>query len=199
METMLQPKDDYNWTDTDGRKAVTKRGVAYMRRFPIFGLGISNFGKAECFLEEKGTNHIPGTGRRCTAPHNTWVQTGAELGFPGLAMWVVLTFGSVVGMIRLRRKLPNSWKQGTAEERFLYLATIYLAVAMISFIATSTFLTFAWSDIVYILAALIAGVYHSVGVKLKQDRYGNMSVPSVPPPRGRRRQQFVTARSAVGP
>lgn len=197
METILRPKDDYNWTDSDGRKEITKRGFSYMRRFPVFGLGISNFGKAECFLEEKGTNHVPGTGRKCTAPHNTWVQAGAELGFPGLALWIVLTFGSVVGMNRFRRRLPKSWKCGAPEERFLYLATLYLPVAMISFMATSTFLSFAWIDIVYILTAFIAGTYHSVGVKRYRDLVVHGNPPAVPPPRGRRRQEFVTARSAA--
>jgi O-antigen ligase len=199
METILEPTEDYNWTDVDGRKEVAKRGVSYMSRFPVFGLGINNFARAECFLEEKGTAHVPGTGRRCTPPHNTWLQAGAELGVPGLAMWLVLTLGSVIGMNRLRRKLPKGWKRGTPEERFLYLSTIYIAVAMISFMATSTFLSFAWADIVYVLAALIGGVYHSVSVKLYEDRFVNGGVPAVPSPRGRRRRDFVTARIAVGP
>lgn len=199
MSTILEPKKDYNWSDTDGRKAVAKRGFSYMQRFPIFGLGINNFAKAECFLEEKGTGHIPGTGRRCTAPHNTWVQAGAELGFPGLVMWLVLTLGSVVGMNRLRRRLPKGWKRGPPEERFLFQATLYLPVAMISFMATSSFLSFAWVDIVYILAAFIAGTYHAVSVKLYGERLARRNTATAKAPRRPRRQQLVTARSALNP
>jgi len=61
-------------------------------------------------------------------------------------------------MLRLRRRIPAGWIRGTAEERFLSLAPTYLAVAMIGFAVSSFFVSFAWLDPVYYLAALMAGV-----------------------------------------
>jgi hypothetical protein len=62
-------------------------------------------------------------------------------------------------MVRLRRRLPRSWANGTREERFLYLATMYLTVALVGFGVTAVFVAFAWLDIIYILAAFMAGLY----------------------------------------
>jgi len=162
MSTLLNPKEDYNWTSKDGRKQLIERGIGYMLEYPIFGLGINNFEKAECFISEKAENHERGTGIRCTPPHNSTVQAGAELGIPGLAMWLALLFGGIFGMLRLRSRKPRTWLRGTAEERFLYLAPLYFSVGMMGFAVTSFFLSFAWLDIVYVLAALMSGLYVAV-------------------------------------
>lgn len=169
MSTMLSPKDDYNWTKNDGRKAITKRGLGYMMQYPLFGLGIGNFARAECMISEKAEYHIAGTGIKCSPPHNTWIQVGGELGFPGLLLWTMLVLGGIVGMNRLRRLLPRSWLNGDREGRFLYRASLYFPVAMIAFAVTSTFLSFAWIDIVYILAGFMAGLSYSVKRKLMAD------------------------------
>jgi hypothetical protein len=167
MRTIVNPTDDYNWHVKDGRKEVAKRGLGYMMSYPIFGLGIDNFARAECFLSEKAENHIAGTGLRCTPPHNSYVQAGAEVGLPGLILWSSLVFGGIGSMFRLRRRLPKAWAQGDAEERFLYLATLYFMLAMIAFAATSFFLTFAWLDIVYIIAAFMTGLHVCAYGKLR--------------------------------
>lgn len=161
MATLTNPKDDYNYSSEDGRKQVAQRGVAYMLSHPIAGLGINNFSKAECLdaSSAKVKEHVAGTGIRCTAPHNSYVQAGAELGIPGLVLWLMLIFGSIRGMLKLRKTLPASWARGTPEDRFLYLAPQYLAVAMVGFGISSAFVSFAWLDPVYFLAAMMAGLH----------------------------------------
>ena len=161
MATLTSPRQDYNWSEVDGRKQVALRGMQYMLSHPFFGLGINNFPKAECLdpESEKVRQHVPGTRLWCTAPHNSYVQAGAELGIPGLILWLGLVFGSIPAMMRLRRRLPAAWARGTAEERLLYLAPLYLGVAMVGFAVSATFVGFAWLDTVYYLAAMMAGVY----------------------------------------
>jgi O-antigen ligase len=186
MRTMLSPKEDYNWTSTTGRKETLKRGIGYMIQHPVFGLGISNFGRAECLdteSERAAQSQLIGIGVKCTSPHNTWLQAGTELGVPGLGLWVLLTFGTVVGMNRLRRKLPRAWSRGDPESRFLYAASVYLPVAMIAFMASSTFLSFAWIDIAYILAGFAVGLQQAARVRLRREH------PSVLP-----RQASVSSR-----
>jgi O-antigen ligase len=162
MQTILTPKQDYNYFDRDGRKAVMQRGIGYMNTYPVFGLGIGNFSRAECTISPKIESWYVNGPLRCTAPHNSYVEAGAELGFPGLVMWLSLVVGLIVAPIRLRRRLPKSLLKGTPRERFLYGATSYLSVAAVGFAVTSFFVSFAWMDPAYFLAALLTGLYVAV-------------------------------------
>lgn len=169
MRTIVNPSGDYNMKSKDGRKELAKRGLSYMAEYPIFGVGINNFAKAECTISEKARQHALGTGLRCTPPHNTWVQAGAEAGVPGLAAFAMLIVGGLFAMLRLRRQLPEHWARGDVEQRFLYGATSYFALALLGFAVTCTFLTFAWLDPAYILGALMAGLYEAVRDRLTRE------------------------------
>lgn len=197
METILSPKEDYNWTATDGRKQVTERGISYMMAFPVFGLGINNFYRAECIepLSDKVRFHQQGTGIRCSAPHNSYIQAGAELGIPGLILWCMLVLGGIISMLRLRPRLPAAWRHGDSEQRFLYLTPLYIAVAMSGFAVSSFFVSFAWLDIVYILTAFMAGLQVSVEGRL---RTGPSVAPATAPLKGRR-QATQYRRSVILP
>ena len=154
MSTILSPKEDYNYSSLDGRNALMKRGIGYMAKYPIFGIGIWNFAKAECTISPKIESRPTNEPVRCVAPHNSFVQAGAELGVPGLVAWASLLLGAVVAPIRLRRRLPPHWRKGAASDRFLYAATSFFPIAMIGFAVTSFFVTFAFSDPIYLMAAL---------------------------------------------
>jgi O-antigen ligase len=170
MESILSPKEDYNYTSKDGRKEVAKRGIGYMLSRPIFGLGIGNFQKAECTISEKARTTPAGWGIRCMPPHNSFVQAGAELGVPGLVLWASIPLYGIVALLRLGRRLPYRWRGGTREERFLRLACPYLAVALVGFTATSFFLNFAWLEPYYVLAALVASLMAVNARRVKEQR-----------------------------
>jgi O-antigen ligase len=184
MSTLLSPTDDYNWQSTDGRKQIFQRGMGYMLEYPIFGLGINNFSKAECTISEKAVNSLTGAGVRCMAPHNSMIQAGSELGLPGMAMWLSLLIGGVVGMFRLRKRIPRAWQRGAQEERFLALAPLYFGLAMLGFAVTSFFVSFAWLDLVYALAALLAGLYFVVGQRLNEGQVSASALQRATLPRG---------------
>jgi O-antigen ligase len=163
MGTMLQAKDDYNYSSVDGRKALAERGIGYMTSYPLFGLGIDNFSRAECTIGPKvETLEAAGGPIRCRPPHNSYVEAGAELGIPGLLTWVSLVVGVIFLPLRLRGRLPRSWRRGTEAERFMYGATSFLPMSMIGFAVTAFFVTFAWLDPIYILAAFTAGLYIAI-------------------------------------
>jgi ABC-type multidrug transport system permease subunit len=88
------------------------------------------------------------------------------MGVPGLLLFSTLIFGGIISMRRLRRRLPPSWADGDAEQRFLYQATVYLPVSFVGFAVSSFFVSFAYSDPIYYLAAMVVGVYVSVERKL---------------------------------
>jgi len=171
MSTILKPKEDYNWSSTDGRREVTKRGLSYMFSYPVFGLGINNFYRAECIdpVSIKVKLHTPGTGIRCSAPHNSYIEAGAELGIPGLIVWCMLVFGGILSLLRLRASLPVAWRGGDPEQRFLYQASMYLAVSLVGFAVGSFFVSFAFVDIPYILVAMMAGLAVAAEGRLMSD------------------------------
>jgi len=159
MGTILAPKEDYNFSDRDGRKAVMERGIGYMNQYPVFGLGIANFGRAECTISPKIASLRINGPMKCIAPHNSYVEAGAELGVPGFLIWVSLVFGGIFAPLRLRGRLPKLWRRGTESERFIYNATSFFAVAMVGFAVTSFFVSFAWMDPLYLMAAFLTGLY----------------------------------------
>ena len=164
IRRMTQPDLDYNWEGSGGRKEVAKRGVDYMLNYPVFGVGMNNFSVAEGTISPlarryAGTN----VGIKWSAPHNSWVQAGAETGIPGLLVWVALTVGSAVSVVKLRRRLPKSWlNNGTPDQRFMYLAALYLPIAFGGFLVCATFLSWAWNDPGYLLIAIAFGLHRSI-------------------------------------
>jgi O-antigen ligase len=179
MGTLLQPKEDYNYSSLDGRRALILRGIHYMERFPIFGLGIDNFGRAECTISPKLESLRINGPMRCTPPHNSYVQAASEMGVPGIIVWVSLVFGGIIGPLRLRKRLPRSWMQGTESQRFIYSATSFFAVAMVGFAVTSFFVSFAWVDSLYLQSALLAGLYVAARVEMHGGT-GGRTVPVDP-------------------
>jgi O-antigen ligase len=161
MKTLIMnPTADYNWDAGQGRRQVAKRGIGYMMDHPIFGLGIDNFTMQEgLYSDYAKETQAKGIGVKWSAPHNSWVEAGAETGIPGLFLWAALVVGSVVPLIRLRRKMPPSWAtSGTIDQRFAYLATLYVPIALLGFVVCATFVSFAWSDQSYVIPAIAMGV-----------------------------------------
>jgi O-antigen ligase len=166
METIKNPTADYNYNSKDGRRFVAKRGIGYMKSRPLTGVGIANFQKAECTISDKAKNTPEGYGIRCMPPHNSYIQAGAETGVPGLVVWSAMIVGGILSLRGWGGRLPRRWRRGTEEQRFLSYACQYLPVAWVGFGATAYFLTFAWLEPYYMLAALTAGTIHCARTEL---------------------------------
>jgi O-antigen ligase len=169
MQSITSPTEDYNWTAKDGRKQVAKRGLHYMLDYPVAGIGISNFPRAEGTISDKAREWTQSeAGIRWSAAHNSHIEAGAELGIPGLLLWISMLVGGVVGPLRLRRRLPKAWRHGAQDQRFLYAATSYLPISMLGFVVSSTFVSFAYLDPVYVLLAFVSGLYVCTDALLKK-------------------------------
>lgn len=159
------PKADYNWDSLNGRRNIAKRGVGYMLQYPVFGVGINNFPMAEGTISDKAKYHAVGTGIRWAAAHNSFVQAGAETGVPGLLLWVSLIVGAAGSLLLRRTRLPSRWLRGTPEQRLVYLCTVYVPIAYAGFAVTAFFVSFAWTEPLYILSALTCGIFTAVAVE----------------------------------
>lgn len=188
METILSPTEDYNWSNDYGRRHVWERGMEYMLNSPVTGIGIGNFPRAEGTITEiaERVNRNPQAAGRIkwSAAHNSFLQAGAEMGIPGLILFSSLVFGGMVAMVRLRKRLPPVWARGDPQERFLYHLALYMPVSLLAFAVTGFFVSFAYLDPIYILAAFMAGLYAAVGIKIRDNLLRGRNTP-VPRPVGR--------------
>lgn len=195
MRTLQNPKDDYNYYAPTGRRQLAKRGFGYMLQYPVFGIGASNFAMAEGTIsplaKELAGTHV---GLKWGPSHNSWVEAGAETGIPGLLVFTGLVWGSALSLLRLRRGMARSWLKGTPDQRFLYLATLYVPIAFLGFGVSATFVTWAFNDLSFLLPAIAVGLhkaYHQVAAT-------PASVGPAPNGQGRRlRPRPATARGRM--
>jgi hypothetical protein len=182
MSTLTSVTEDYNWTAEGGRKKLAEDALGFMASHPVFGVGVGLFGRAEGMISERASEWSPGMrGVRWVAPHNSYLEAGSELGVPGLLLWTTLVIGCIAGPARLRRQMPAGWAQGGREERFLYQAGLYLPLAALGFGVTAAFVSFAWLDPLYVLAAFNVGFSTAVRTKLRATGTGPASsAPRIP-------------------
>jgi O-antigen ligase len=163
MQTILRPEADYNVTGTTGRLQIWKRGLGYMVDRPFLGVGANNFGPAEGTLSSMSRLQEYGIGVRWSAPHNAFVQVGAETGLPGLAFYTAFLVLTFVTLSRARRSVAlaeadeeSARAQGLADS---------LATALVGFVVGSFFLSLAYASMVYVLAALALGLEKTTALR----------------------------------
>jgi O-antigen ligase len=153
MGTILSDAD-YNRTEESGRMQIWSRGVGYMLQYPIFGVGPNNFPAAEGMLSPFAQRQQFGAGVRWNAAHNSYIQIGAELGVPGLMMFVAI-IASAFGALRVARRSDDALAESQPHRRALAQA---LTASMLGFVVGAFFLSLAYSEMLYALTALAAGM-----------------------------------------
>jgi len=131
---------DYNHTNESGRLHIWRRGVGYMMDNPVFGVGPGNFQTAEGTLSPLAERQQYGIGVRWNAPHNSFVQIGAELGFPGLALYIAVIVSAFLALRRAGDLSPA------------------LTASLLGFVVGSFFLSLAYSEMLYTLIAFAVGL-----------------------------------------
>lgn len=149
MGTILSDTD-YNQTAESGRLQIWRRGVGYMLQHPVLGVGANNFGVAEGTLSPMASRQQFGAGVRWNAAHNSFVQVGAELGVPGLILFIAIITTAFAALARPRR--PTSVETGLAERPAELRQT--LTASLLGFVVAAFFLSLAYSEMLYTLVAL---------------------------------------------
>ncbi len=90
---------DYNTTAKGGREEIWKRGVNLMLHNPIVGIGIGQFTVANGKME----------GGTWNTAHNSYIQIGAELGLPGIALFIMLIRKSFLSLREAEDILKEVW------------------------------------------------------------------------------------------
>ena len=153
MGTILSDTD-YNHTEESGRLQIWHRGVGYMLDNPVFGVGPANFSVAEGTLSPLAERQQFGMGVLWSAPHNSFVQVGAELGVPGLVLFVGMIASAFVA---LRRSGRGHGERGGPDQVPVEL-TQALTASLIGYVVGAFFLSLAYAEFLYSLIALAVGV-----------------------------------------
>ncbi len=155
VNSILHASEDYNVTSETGRIQAWKRGLGYMLDQPVLGVGVGAFGVAEGTLSELALAARQ-SGRanvRWMAPHNSFVEIGAEAGIPGLLMFTLLC------VLLLRRSLALARlkdAEGRPNPDALLGGALLLSVA--GFYVTAFFLSQSYSTHLFFLTGLVAAM-----------------------------------------
>jgi O-antigen ligase len=171
MQTILNPRRDYNVASDEGRLKVWERGVGYMADHPVLGVGVGNFRVAEGTIAPKARLRERGVGVRWQAAHNSFIQVGAELGIPGLLLFIAL-FASV--FTSLRRVARHALGADPPARDVSRLAQTIMA-ALVGFVVGAFFLSLAYTTMLYVLAGLAVALRKVVGaddLRSRQLAYG---------------------------
>jgi len=154
MGTILSDAD-YNRTDESGRMHIWRRGVGYMFRNPVFGVGPGNFQAAEGMLSSFAARQQLGVGVRWNAAHNSYIQVGAELGMPGLFIFIAIIASTFAALRRL-----NRWYAVAADDRDENprALTNALTASLVGFVVGAYFLSLVYTELFYTLVALSVGL-----------------------------------------
>jgi O-antigen ligase len=151
--------EDYNRTGETGRLQIWSRGVGYMLQHPILGVGPNNFPTAEGTISPLAERQQFGIGVRWSAAHNSLIQVGAEVGVPGLVLFIGM-IASGFGALRRSGRSQSVLADPRENRSELALA---LTASLIGFVVGSFFLSLAYSEMLYTLLALIVGLNKVTG------------------------------------
>lgn len=160
MGTILSD-DDYNRTDETGRMQIWSRGLGYILQHPLLGVGPSNFQTAEGTISPFADRQQFGVGVRWSAAHNSYIQVGAELGIPGLGLFVGVIASAFLALGRLRA--PGGVSPGPQDRR-PQLGQV-LTAALLGFVVGAFFLSLAYSEMLYTLTAFAVGLQKVAGAE----------------------------------
>lgn len=103
-DTLFGLEDDYNITSETGRISVWKTGFKLIAAHPFTGVGASCFPRAFGYLRAaEGRTPI------WRAAHSAYIQIWAELGYPGIIVFLALIYGTIRKLKWVyRQKAPDS-------------------------------------------------------------------------------------------
>lgn len=151
MKTLLAPSEDYNLKSETGRWQIWQNGFSIIMQRPILGVGATRFPQAEATLSDLGRQRVEGGDDQLPwqAAHNSWLSVAAETGLFGFAVFVSIFVTTIGTAVRL---IPEARASGAYELAALSRA---LAIALIGYTVSASFLTAEYQAILYLNIGLV--------------------------------------------
>lgn len=164
MESIINYEQDYNVTAPEGRMEIWKRGLRIVYENPLLGVGINNFAVAEGQMD-------PDKIRPWMTAHNSPLLVAAEIGLPGLIVYLLLISRMFGAAQYLRRRWQGADMGKIATALFIGLA---------GYMLTGFFLSQGFTVPLYILMAVtLAAMHVDAGFQLKREG-NNVSAAKTP-------------------
>jgi hypothetical protein len=156
METILKPTTDYNWVGNDdqGRMSIWKRGIQYAEDRPLTGVGVAGFNIAEGTISPLARRQEYEKGLKWSSPHNSFVQVLAEMGLPGVVLFIAMLVAAFRSAARLARSCA---RRGAWSMRYGELARAHVA-AIAGYSVAGFFLSQAYAPYLYFVLGMIIGL-----------------------------------------
>lgn len=153
ISTIAHPEGDYNWTDPVGRKAVWERGVGYVEHHPLLGVGVKAFPIAEGMSDLGRSMSASHHGFKWSVAHNSFLETAAELGIPGLIVFVGFFIVAIRTLLRVK---PGRRYGPWISPRELAIAQM-LVGSLVGFAVAGIFVSAEYFSYLYFLLGLVIG------------------------------------------
>jgi len=168
ISTILKPQEDYNWEGhaESGLMEIWKRGLGYMADRPVFGVGVDQFDVAEGTLSVLAARQV---GLKWSAAHNSYVQIGAEVGAPALAVfiWMLFTAYRTARRIGRRAMAPDDRLLGQC-----------FAALMIGYAIGCTFLSQAYSTYLYFALGILIALSRYAAIRPRGPAMNPFAAPA---------------------
>ena len=154
MGSILHPESDYNYNDNVGRVEVWKRGVGYMIQNPVLGVGVGAYPMAEGQSAIATSLAAQGKGFKWSVAHNSFLETGAELGIPGALVFIAMLVVTAYGLTRISPR--GKWAPWISR-REMALAQM-LICAIVGFAVAGFFVSAEYFAYLYFILGLAVGL-----------------------------------------
>jgi O-antigen ligase len=193
MSTILHPTADYNWTDPQGRRAVWKRGMGYVAHNPVLGLGVGAYPVAEGTISAISQERASvGQGFKWSVAHNSFLETAAELGIPGLILFVGLFVASFAALRKIR---PGGMYGPGIGPRETALSQMLIG-SLFGFAVSGIFVSAEYFSYLYFLLGMVIGLVKML--RLRRDSFFSLAPQRAAVPR-MRVVPATQSRSAAAP
>ena len=146
MSTLTDVGTDYNLTESDGRIAVWTRGLGYIARSPLVGVGAGAYPIAD---GRWAVQHGFLKAFKWSAAHNLFIETAAELGLPGFVALLCSLFPIVFTWRRLSA-LPSR----SDEDERLRRAVETIALTTLTYLLATMFVNALFGPMLLTLISL---------------------------------------------
>lgn len=170
IESIIHPQNDYNMTGDVGRKALWTRGMGYMLSNPLTGVGVRAFPRAEGMLSAVAKKYAErGRGLKWSVAHNSFVETAAELGVPGIIFFIAMLWLCIATLLRVR---PGRYGDLVITmEDTAYAQT--LTAMFIAFVVPGFFVSAEYFGALYMLVGLTVAqqaIFRRRAARARKDR-----------------------------